>query len=223
MGKRATAVRTWPAYRADALCAPRSDVFCPPVRQLPVHQRPVAGLSHRPGWFFVAAHGGSGATLLSRLSWQPYGAAVMAAREVTEELAGYPAYGMNAGRAWPNPALEPAALVIVVCQSTMRGLGWARDVATQYLAGRTPNGVRLLGLVTVADQPGRLPHPIAAAKGLLAGGYPHTWHVPYIPEYRLLTGLPGEDCPPTHPAVADVLAAIRSTLTLPSISKGHLA
>lgn len=218
MAKRAAAILDRPAYRRDALCSPRGDVFLPPVRQLPTRTSPVAGRSHRPAWLFIAAHGGSGATLLSRLSWQPYDAAVKAAR-VGEELADYPAYGMNAGRAWPNPALEPAGLVIVVCQTTMRGLGWARDVATQYLAGRTPNGVRLLGLVTVADQPGRLPRPIAAAKGLLAGGYPHTWHVPYIPEYRLLTGLPNEDCPPIHPAVADVLAAIRSTVTS---RKGHL-
>lgn len=49
-----------------------------------------------------------------------------------------PAYGMNAGRAWPDPRLEPTGLVIVVCQTTLRGLAWARDAAAQYLSGRAP-------------------------------------------------------------------------------------
>lgn len=219
MAKRAAAILGRPAYRRDALSSPRSDVFLPPVRQLPTRTSPVAGPSHRPTWLFTAAHGGSGATLLSRLSWHPYDAAVKAGREVGEEVSEFPAYGMNAGRAWPDPQLEPTGLVIVVCQTTLRGLAWARDAAAQYLSGRAPEGLHLVGVVTIADQPGRLPRPIAATKGLLAGVYPHTWHVPYIPEYRLLAGLPNEDCPPMHPAVEDVLAAIRSTVT----PRGHLA
>jgi len=200
--KRPSALVTRPLYRVGA--APRADVFLPPLRTLPVRSTSVAGTEHRPTWLFTAAHGGSGAGLLARLS-----------RQVGEELSGpeLPAWGMSAGHAWPDPALEPTGLVIVVAQTTMRGLGWARDAAAQYLAGRAPDGLRLLGLVTVADQPGRLPKPLAAAKNLLAGAYPHTWHVPYVPTYRLLTGLPGEHCPPIHPAVADVLAAIRSTVT----------
>jgi hypothetical protein len=37
--------------------------------------------------------------------------------------------------------------------------------------------------------------------------------VPYVPAYRLLTGLPDEPCPPIHPALDDVLTAIRRTVT----------
>jgi hypothetical protein len=95
----------------------------------------------------------------------------------------------------------------------MHGLGWARDAAAQHAAGHTPSGLQVVGLVTIADQPGRLPHPLRAAKNLLAGAYPAVWHIPYVPEYRLLTGLPSERRPPIHPAVADVLASIRFTVT----------
>ena len=203
---------TRPAYRARALEAPRADVFSPPPpqRQLLVRQHSAAGEA-RPAWLFVAAHGGSGAALLARLSWQPYKAAVEAgaAGRSAEDLA----FGVTAGRAWPNPALEPTNSVVVVCQTTMRGLAWARDLAAQYLSGCVPAGLRLLGVLTVADQPGRLPPPLAAARGLLAGAYPHCWAVPYVPAYRLLTGLPDEPCPPIHPAVDDVLTAIRRTVT----------
>ena len=205
-------LRTRPAYRARALGAPRADVFSPPPpqRQLLVRQHSAAGEA-RPAWLFVAAHGGSGAALLARLSWQPYKAAVEAgaAGRSAEDLA----FGVTAGRAWPNPALEPTSVAVVVCRTTMRGLAWARDLAAQYLSGCVPAGLRLLGVLTVADQPGRLPPPLAAARGLLAGAYPHCWAVPYVPAYRLLTGLPDEPCPPIHPALDDVLTAIRRTVT----------
>lgn len=212
MAKRRTSVLTRPGHRRNGLAAPRADVFLPPVRQLPVHTTSVAAGS-RPAWLFVAAHGGSGATLLARLSWQAYEAAARAAATAGESPDSRPGFGVNAGRGWPEPRLEPTGLVVVVCKTTMRGLGWARDAAAQYLSGRAPEGLRLVGVVTIADLPGRLPPPIAAAKGLLGGVFPHTWHVPYVAEYRLLTGLPGEDCPPIHPAVADVLAAIRSAVS----------
>jgi len=218
-----------PLVLTRSLCragdVPRGDVFLPPVRELPVRTTAAAEPGQQPAWEFVAAHGGSGAGLLARLSaWQPIDALGGDRRprggRDPGDLEEWPAYAVKAGRAWPDPTLEPTELVIVVCQTTMRGLGWARDAAAQYLAGRAPAGLRLLGLVTVTDQPGRLPPPLAAARNLLTGAYPHTWHVPYVPAYRLLTGLPGEHCPPIHPAVADVLAAIRCTVT-PTSSKGQ--
>lgn len=219
MVRRATALHSRPAYRAAALAAPRGDVFLPPARQLPVHPTRVAPLTEHPAWAFLAGHGGSGAGLLTRLARQPYDTVLAAALAAGQPLIELPRFAVNAGRAWPEPSLERTGLVVVVCATTMRGLAWARDIAGQYLAGCAPAGTQLLGVVTIADQPGRLPQPIAAAKGLLGGVYPHTWHVPYVPEYRLLTGLPNEECPSIHPAVDDVLAAIRTTVT----PKGHTA
>jgi hypothetical protein len=193
-----------------ALSQPRADVFAPPGRQLPVRRTPLAG-GRSPGWFFVAAHGGAGTTLLSRLSWQASSDGDDGGWR-SSGAGAPPAYGMDSGRGWPNPALEPTGRVVVVCQTTMRGLGWARDAAAQHLSGSTPQGLELLGLVTIADQPGRLPHPIRAARDLLAGAYPRTWHLPYVDAYRLHGGLPDEPPPPLHPAVGEVLAAIRSLL-----------
>jgi hypothetical protein len=177
-----------------------------------VRQSAVSAAPHHPGWLFVAAHGGCGATLLSRLSRQPYEAALNPARETGHPVGDFPAYGMTAGRAWPNPALEATPLVVVVARTTMSGLAWARDLAAQYLSGRASRSLHVIGLVTVADQPGRLPRPLAAARGLLAGAYPRVWQVPYVPAYRLVTGLPAEDCPAIHPAVDAVLTAIRATV-----------
>jgi len=215
-GRRAPTVLR-PLPRAG-LGEPHKDVFTPPPaeRQLPMRQTSVAA-SSEPSWLFVAAHGGSGARLLAQLSWQPYEAALDAAVQ-GETVDEWPGYGMCAGRAWPDPELEPTAAVVVVCRTTMRGLAWARDLAAQYLSGQAPERLQLLGLVTIADVPGRLPPTITASRGLVAGAYTQHWAVPYVPEYRLLTGLPDEPRPPLHPAVADVLAEIR-TLT----SKGPLS
>jgi hypothetical protein len=210
---RTTPARPW--SRQPLVNSPRPDVFLPPTRGLPMRSTAIATGGRRPRWYFIAAHGGSGAGLLSKLSWQPYEAALTAAHTAGRMPADadLPAYAMASGRAWPNPHLEPTGLAVVVCQTTMRGLGWARDVAAQYLSGRAPAGTHLLGVLTVADQPGRLPAPLAAAKGLLGGVYRNTWQVPYVAEYRLLSGLAKEHCPPIHPAIVDVLASIRRTTT----------
>ena len=214
MGKHPKATPK-PAFRSPPPALPRSDVFeAPsPARRLPVRTAALAGKGLRPGWFFLAAHGGSGAKLLARMSWQPYKDVLQAAVSEGRPVGDYPAYGIPAGRAWPNPRLESTRLVVVVCRTTMAGLAWARDVAAQYLAGQAPTDLEVLGVVTVADQPGRLPRPLESSRALLKGVYGASWHVPFVPEYRLYGGLPDEQCPEIHPAVAHVLAEIRSTLS----------
>src|SRR5690348_7482432 len=193
---------------------PRADVFEPPLRQLRWRTSAVAAPGEHPAWEFVAAHGGSGAGLLARLSRSEVtGRAASESQPTRAEPERSATYALTAGRGWPDPSLEPTDAVIVVAQTAMRGLCWARDAAAQHLAGRTPAGTRLLGLVTIADQPGRLPPPLQTARNLLAGTYSKVWDIRYVPEYRLLTGLPGETCPPIYPAVADVLAEIRSIIT----------
>ena len=181
---------------------PRPDVFATspensylPIRETAVPTKP--GLDE-PEWFFVAAHGGAGATLLTELSQAGAESSV--------------SYGLNAGRAWPEPWLEPTSNVVIVCRTTMRGLHCAQVAAAQYLAGEASEDATLIGVLTVADAPGRLPRPLAAAKGLLAGVYARTWHVPFIPEYRLAARTPGEPPPPLHPVVDDVLTDIRATV-----------
>jgi hypothetical protein len=187
----------------------RADVFSPPPveRRLPIWQRCVSR-GQWPAWFFVSAHGNSGVSLLSRLSArQPSTPGMLRT------------WGVAVSQAWPNPLLEPTAKVVVVAQSSMYGLAWARDVAAQFVSGYAPAGTIVLGLACVRDQPGRLPKPIEASRGVLEGIYPRIWDVPYVPEYRLLTGLPGEACPQPHPGVDAALNSIRGAV----IARGRAA
>ncbi len=215
MSRRAAQPHLPPQQRPAAV--PRGDVFTAPAagRRLPVRSAPVATGGTRPAWLFVAAHGGTGARLLAELSWQRYEAA-----RRDGNLAG-PGYGMCAGRAWPDPVLEPTGDVVVVCRSSMRGLAWAQDAAAQHLAGHTPP-LHVRGLVVIADGPGKPGRPRSAAAALLAGVYPAVWPVPWVADYQLLSRRPGEGCPPCHPAVADVLDDIRRSL-LEGNPDAHLA
>ena len=43
----------------------------------------------------------------------------------------------------------------------------------------------LLGLVLIADAPGRLPHGLRRLAALIAGGVPAVWSVPWIEAWRL--------------------------------------
>ena len=57
--------------------------------------------------------------------------------------------------------------------------GWLR----QWAAGDVP--VLLLGLVLMADAPGRLPHPLRQLADLVAGGVPAVWSLPWIEAWRV--------------------------------------
>jgi len=62
------------------------------------------------------------------------------------------------------------------------------DVAAQrairdWAAGNVP--VRLLGLVLIADAPGRLPHGLRQLAALIAGGVPAVWSLPWIEAWRI--------------------------------------
>jgi hypothetical protein len=48
-----------------------------------------------------------------------------------------------------------------------------------------------MGLVLVADAPGRLPKPLAELKHLVSGGYSKVWEVPWVEAWRL--GNPPDD------------------------------
>jgi hypothetical protein len=48
-----------------------------------------------------------------------------------------------------------------------------------------------MGLVLVADAPGRLPKPLGELKHLVSGGYSKVWEVPWVEAWRL-----GD--PPSH-------------------------
>lgn len=100
------------------------------------------------GLFVVGAHGGAGETTIA--SWTG---------------------GRAAGRRWPvsatwaTPGNHPrpdgrAIDLVLVARTHARGLAAAREVLTQWAAGRLPAN-QLRGLVLIPDAPGRLPPQLA--------------------------------------------------------------
>ena len=195
--RQVTKVRT-------SLLVPRPDVFPPPTALRGTHSERIGNPFLPDGWFLLAAHGGAGAGLLAQLS--------ATAAEQEQDLG---RVGIDAGQLWPEPTLERTGAVVVVSRTTVSGLTKARDLAAQYLGGAAPPGTALLGVVLVADQPGKLPTPVAASAGLLDGVFARTWHVPYVPQYRLLGPT---STPPVHPLFADVFTDIRAALSYSSAS-----
>lgn len=93
----------------------------------------------------------------------------------------------SSGHAWPVPPSWPTlgvpARVILVARSNARGLQAAQHAAAEWASGGVPE-VDLLGLVMVADAPGKLPRGLRDLAGLVAGGVPRTWRIPWIEAWR---------------------------------------
>ena len=111
------------------------------------------------GWWWVGAHGGAGETTLEQL------------------YVGTRA----AGHRWP---VSPGRLlaVVLVARTSARGL-LAAQAALRELAERRPP-IRLLGLVLIADAPGRLPRPLRELGERIAGAVPHAWWFPWVAAWR---------------------------------------
>lgn len=126
--------------------------------------------------WWLGVHGGAGETTLSAL--------------VTGSRA--------ADHAWPVPALQgsPASpvgelagesvaqRVVLVARSHARGLLAAQRAAMDWASGGVP-GIELVGLVVVADAPGRPPKALRDLADLVAGGVPRAWWVPWVEAWRL--------------------------------------
>lgn len=152
--------------------APQSGVPAPDrVDQLPVYPRPQTS-----ALWWLGVHGGAGETSLAALvaGWSP------------------------AEHGWPRPAGEAHTRVVLTARSNMRGLRAAQAAATQWASGMVPH-VEVLGLVIVADAPGRMPRPLREFAQVVGGGVARTWSVPWIESWRL-----GEP-----PALSDVPREVR--------------
>jgi len=90
-----------------------------------------------------------------------------------------------ADHAWPmvRDQLSPSR-VVLTARSNVRGLRAAQVAATQWASGLVPF-VDVVGLVVVADAPGRLPRPLRDLTQVVGGGMPRVWHVPWIEPWRL--------------------------------------
>lgn len=111
----------------------------------------------------VGAHGGAGESTLADLdaSWRA------------------------ADHAWPELPSGAAAPCVVVARTNVRGLLAARAALTQWAASGAGASVQLLGLVLVADAPGKLPPPIRDLAKVVGGGSPRVWDVPWVEPWRL--------------------------------------
>ncbi|MFG3253217.1 DUF6668 family protein [Streptomyces sp. NPDC048172] len=119
-----------------------------------------AGPGRGPAWWWLGAHGGAGVSALE------------------EAVPG----GRDAERAWP--AAAEAQPVVLVARSSARGLAAAQNAAQQW-ASRMVTGVDLLGLVVVADAPGRLPRALRDRVRLVSGAVPRLWEIPWVEPWRL--------------------------------------
>jgi hypothetical protein len=114
------------------------------------------------GVWWLGAHGGAGETTLEEL------------------FSGSRA----ADRSWPLTAADrPPARVVLVARTHAHGLTAAQSAIREWAAGDAQ--VLLLGLVLIADAPGRLPHSLRQFADLIAGGVPAVWSLPWIEAWRV--------------------------------------
>jgi hypothetical protein len=89
-----------------------------------------------------------------------------------------------ADHTWPLTGADRSpARVVVVARTHAHGLTAAQSAIREWAAGDID--VLLLGLVLVADAPGRLPHGLRRLADLIAGGVPSVWSLPWIEAWRV--------------------------------------
>lgn len=160
-----------------------------PQRGIPapdrVDQLPTRDRRHAADLWWVGTHGGAGESTLAEL------------------VPDWPA----AEHAWPRTPGSDPARVVLVARSHMRGLRAAQAAATQWASGLVPD-IAVLGLVIVADAPGRLPRPLRNYAQLVSGGVPRTWTVPWTEAWRLGEPPVLSDAPREFRRLADELSAL---------------
>jgi len=136
--------------------------------------RRIVGEAERSvGVWLVGAHGGAGESTLEQL------------------LAGSRA----AGHAWPlmSDGALGLARVVVVARTHAHGLRAARLALGECASGAV--SVALVGLVLIADAPGRLPRALKDLAELVGGGAPRVWRLPWMEAWRLGDAVTLEQAP----------------------------
>lgn len=130
----------------------------------------------------VGAHGGAGESALAELL-----------------------HASTTNHRWPRRP-DPAP-VLLAARTHARGLSAAQLAMRAWASGQTP-AVQLLGLVLVADAPGRLPKQLEQRALVLGGGVPHVWRLPWVENYRL-----GHLDPSENRHVRKILTEINAALS----------
>lgn len=175
-----------PSRRVEAI--PQPGIVLPrPEDRFPVRVVPdaTAGVV-----WWVGAHGGAGESTLEQL------------------LEG----SCAAGHAWPmhgSAGEVSPCRAVVVARTNAGGLRAAQRVVAEWASGEVP--VDLIGLVLVADAPGRLPRPLKDFVQLLAGGVPAVWHIPWVEAWRTTHTVSAQTAPRPVRGVIDDLRTHQTT------------
>ncbi|MEV6071823.1 hypothetical protein AB0L82_35240 [Nocardia sp. NPDC052001] len=163
----------------------RAGVWCKPVTH---------NASRPPLVWLLGAHGGAGVSSL--------------ARQI--------APAADCQREWPAVLEGESPFVVLVARESIEGLTRAHDLLRQFHCGQAgPGRVILLGLVTVAFQPGHMPAAIRRYRNVVADLVPENgrlWRIdwqrgwPLSPLADLPVWTPGDDRPAKG---RDPLAGVR--------------
>ncbi|WAZ25698.1 hypothetical protein STRCI_007209 [Streptomyces cinnabarinus] len=91
---------------------------------------------------------------------------------------------MDLGVRWPQPTRGEPRRIVLVGRTSARGLRTVSQALGALKEGRAPQGLELLGVVLVADAPGRLPLGLLRRIRVLRSAT-HVHRVPWIPAWRL--------------------------------------
>ena len=138
-------------------------VPAPPQGGLPIYDFGPLLAQGAPPWWFLGCHGGAGTSTLH--------AAVPG--------------GMDGGHWWPVCAPPTPVRVVLVTRSHAHGLRAAQTAAWQWTQSSHLRAVHLVGLAVIADAPGRRPKPLRDLLGLISGGVPKVWDLPWVEALRL--------------------------------------
>lgn len=131
-----------------------------------------------PVFWWLGVHGGAGESSLARL-------------DKTTRAAEHH---------WP--LTSAGSTVVLVARSNIPGLRAAQRAATEWASGSVP-GIRVAGLIVMADAPGRLPKEIRDFSRIVGGGVPHLWHVPWVEPWRYGHDVAHEELPKEARTVLD--------------------
>lgn len=162
-----------------------------PARRAPLWHIPVPHeASPPPLLWLLGAHGGAGVSTLERVL----------------------APAADCRRQWPAVLGGESPYVLVVTRETLDGLGRAHDLLRQWHTGGAGKRAHLLGLVTCAHQPGKMPAPIKRYLRVVEMLAPTRWRLDWQEDWplTLLEDLPVWSPGDEPPAKGhDPLAAIR--------------
>ncbi|WP_194852780.1 hypothetical protein [Nocardia sp. SYP-A9097] len=178
--------------RSSSETAMAAGVVPPPeARRAPIWDRPVPGGGRAPLVWLLGVHGGAGASTLAHVL----------------------APAADSYRRWPGGFDRESPFVVLVARETISGLTRAHDLLRQHHAGLA-GSCEVLGLVTVAARPGRIPVEIRRYREVVGSLAGQVWQMPWHEEWTLVepdqlpVWSPGDQVPVQRKRKADALQEV---------------